>query len=496
MSSKKDREQKLLLLLSKTQEYLTSEDLAETLHTSQKTIYRLIKKINANFPNGRLILSEKGRGYKLDKEKFIGQNMLKQSKASYFSPRERRNRIMEELLLSSPKAKKVYDLYEAYFVGESVIFTDEQAISEQLQSYNLRLVRKQRTVAIQGDEAAIRKAIADLIQLSNVIDIDEIKTNEELNLNHYDVCFILEQLRFMEKQLDITLPYPYNINIFSHLYILISRSKKVGTAVLSERSISGFEEVKGDEKEQLLYKVASATIRKIEHYLMKKLPESEIYYLYQYLVSSRMQGSFSKVTTFSAIVTQITQRYLDEMAVKLNVPMKGEAIFLDLANHIKPMLNRLRHGIQVKNSLLSQIMMTYEDIFSQVKEVSDFISITFDLPVVNDDENGFITLYFARIIETNQLPIRTIIMCTTGIGTSELLKVKVEKKFPELEIIDVLASRNAKNLMEKYAGIDLILSTVQLPETVSIPYLLVSAMFNADDQNRLQKKIEAIYHER
>ncbi|MTD38699.1 PRD domain-containing protein [Erwinia sp. CPCC 100877] len=496
MSSKKDREQKLLLLLSKNQEYMTSEDLAETLHTSQKTIYRLIKKINTEFSGGTLILSEKGRGYKLDKEKFIGQNMLKQSKKSHYSPRERRNRIMEELLLFSPKAKNVYDLYEEYFVGESVIFNDEQAISEQLQKYNLQLVRKQRTVAIKGEEANIRKAITDLIQLANIIDIDEIRTNEDLNFNNYDVLFILEQLRSVEKQLEITIPYPYNINIFSHLYILISRSRKVGTDALSERNGMRLDELKQDEKDQQLYKIAAETIHKIENYLAKQLPESETYYLYQYLVSSRMQGSFSKLTTFSADVTQITQLYLDEMAIRLNVPMKNEAIFLDLANHIKPMLNRLRHGIQVKNSLLSQIKMTYESIFSQVAEVSAIISTTFALPVINEDENGFITLYFARIIETNQLPLRTIIMCTTGIGTSELLKVKVEKKFPELEIVDVLASRNAKTLAGNYAGIDLILSTVHLPASVRIPSLLVSAMFTADDQNRLQKKIEEIYHER
>ncbi len=46
---------------------------------------------------------------------------------------------MEELLLSSPNAKNVYDLFEEYYVGESVIFSDEQIISEHLQRYDLKL---------------------------------------------------------------------------------------------------------------------------------------------------------------------------------------------------------------------------------------------------------------------------------------------------------------------------------------------------------------------
>ncbi|MFR3684325.1 MAG: BglG family transcription antiterminator [Enterococcus sp.] len=496
MSLKKDREQMLLLFLSKNQDYVTSNELADLLNTSQKTVYRLVKSINDGFSDGVLIKSEKGRGYKLDYEKYIGQSKVTLSKKSHYTPNERRNRIMEELLLSSPKAKSVYDLYEEYYVGESVIFADEQIISEKLKKYNLELVRKKRTVSIKGDESNVRKAISDMIQMLNIIDIDELRTNEDLNFNNYDVLFVLDQLRQMEKQLEIVIPYPYNVNIFSHLYILISRSRKVGTTLLHERNKSWSKEMGSVEKDAAIYKVARSTISNVANYLHEKLPESEIEYLYQYLVSSRMQGSIGKITNFTPEVMSITQRYLDEMSVRLNIPIKNDSIFLDLANHIKPMINRLGHGIRVKNSLLSQIKMTYEEIFKQVVEVSSLISSKYELPRINDDENGFITLYFARIIETNQLPIRTVIMCTTGVGTSELLKVKVGKKFSELEIVDVISSREAKNFLDKYPGVELILTTINLNEEVHTDSLLVSAMFTKDDQDRLQKKIEDIYKKR
>lgn len=104
LSSINSREQKLLLFLSKNQDYVTSEDLTEILTVSKKTVYRLIKKINEEYVEGPLILSEKGRGYKLDHEKFINyQKSSKKYKENQFSTNERRKRIMEELLLSSPK---------------------------------------------------------------------------------------------------------------------------------------------------------------------------------------------------------------------------------------------------------------------------------------------------------------------------------------------------------------------------------------------------------
>ncbi len=162
--------------------------------------------------------------------------------SSAYSPEERRNRIMEELLLSSPKAKNVYDLFKDYYVGDSVIFNDEQVISDQLAEYQLKLTRKNRTLAIQGEEGNIRQAIADLIQAFNTVDIDELASVKESRLNTYDALFVLNQIKKMEKNLKITLPYPYNINIFSHLYILITRSRNVGLLKINDRNILTKEE--------------------------------------------------------------------------------------------------------------------------------------------------------------------------------------------------------------------------------------------------------------
>jgi len=494
MSSKRKREQELLMYLSKKQDFVTSEELMEVLDVSQKTVYRLINKINNEYVDGPLILSERGRGYKLDYEKFINyQKGLNQYKDGQYTPHERRIRIMEELLLSSPKPISVYQLFSHFHVGESVIFNDEQIMSEVLKKYNLVLERKNRTLAILGEEANIRKAIKDINEIFNVIDIDDLKRNKELNFNRYDVFFILDQLKKIEEDLDITIPYPYNVNIFSHLYILLSRTRKVPTRLYPDK-IS--EQVLENMKNDILYPVAKEVIQNIEKYLNSPLPEIEIYFLYQYLVSSRMQGSIAKTSTFSADVVNVTKTYIEGMSSCLGIELDSQSLFVELANHIKPMLNRLQHNIRVKNSLLSQIKVTYENVFNAVKKVSEMVSERFNLPEINDDENGFITLYFAKAIETGQhlRPIKTLIMCTTGIGTSELLQAKVSKKFPEIEIVDVISTSNTQKSKDKYPEAELILSTVHMKEDVPIPYLLVSAMFTNDDQDRLRKKIEEIYH--
>jgi activator of the mannose operon (transcriptional antiterminator) len=496
MSSKKEREQKLLFLLSKNRDYMTAEALADLLATSPKTIYRLIKKMNDESTIGPLVLSEKGRGYQLDYEKYMKQNYWQNHNKSPLLPAERRSRILEELLLSAPKARNVADLFEAYYVGDSVIFNDEQLMAEELKTYNLKLERKNRTLAIIGAEAQIRKAIADRLEIQNILDIDELRTNKELKFNHYDVLFLSNQLKQIEQQLNIVIPYPYNVNIFSHLYILIRRFKKVGPSFITAKKDLSASEKAELEKNQPLAKAAERTILAIQNYLNQQLPEIEKYYLYQYLVSSRIQGPVSEVAHFSTHVLQVTQFYLEEMSRRLKVPIERDALFVELANHIKPMLNRLAHKIRVKNNLLEQIKLTYDALFNQVAAVSKQVSAKYALPEINEDENGFITLYFARLLEMHQVPIRTLIMCTTGVGTSELLRVKISKKFPELEVVAVIANRNIKESLKKYSNIELILTTIHLAEQLAVKSLLVNVMFTMDDQQRLQRKIEEIYHER
>lgn len=489
-----EREDKLKLILSKEKGYINSKDIATLMKTSTKTIYRLIKKINDDFHDGELILSEKGKGYKLDYEKFINQAKTTDLATINIHPNKRQDIVMEQLLLSSPKTLKVIDLYKDYFVGDSTIANDEKIIAERIMAYDLVLLRKNRTLSIKGKEENIRKAIAELVLRLNIIDVDYSKFSDMLNFNRYDVLFISAQLELIEKELGSTIPYPYNINIFSHLYILINRSKKIKHKILGEKLTDAQLSLLDDDIK--IRDISIDIIRNVECYLRTKLPVSEIYFLYLYMISSRMEHIPQKSQTFSNEVEDITKFYLKKVANELKIKDVNNSIFIDLASHIKPMINRLKNQIKVKNSLLQQIKITYDLIFNSVTEVSKNVSDKFNLPTISADEIGFITLYFARIIETNQFPIQTLIMCTTGVGTSELLKVKISKKFPELNIKDVISSRNYQSILEHNPEIELILTTIGINDKLPFHSLLVSAMLTDDDQARIRKKIEEIYNER
>lgn len=64
-----DLAQSVIHLLQDQQGFLTSNEHARELKVSSKTIQRVVSRINTAYGNN-IITSEKGRGYKLDYERF------------------------------------------------------------------------------------------------------------------------------------------------------------------------------------------------------------------------------------------------------------------------------------------------------------------------------------------------------------------------------------------------------------------------------------------
>src|SRR5699024_11055609 len=87
---------------------------------------------------------------------------------------------------------------------------------------------------------------------------------------------------------------------------------------------------------------------------------------------------------------------------------------------------------------------------------------------------------------------RVLIMCSSGVGTSELLKVKVKKAFPELEIIAVVSARQYQKNQTQFSNIDLILTTVHLTISSETPMILVNSVFTKQDENRVKEKLGEI----
>lgn len=479
-------ERALINLFLTKNDFLTANQLALMLEVSSKTVYRKIKNINSATDEKEIIISEKGRGYKLNYKAYIQAKLETTSDIFGYTPSERREKILLQVLFKSPKYLNIAKLYEGYYVGYNSIKNDFALLNQSIEKYHLALEKKQKEIRVVGTEENIRIAINEVINNLDLSSYDDLKT-EYSNLNNADVQFIVRQMEIIENKLMISIPYPYDINIFSHLYILINRFR--------QGEVEDFDET--DEiylvTNEKLHTIAVEAIESIEQYLKMKLPKRETFNFLQYLISSRFNHEIELISSnVLPIVEEMTDFYINQVAAKIDMPINKKQLKIELLSHMKPMVNRMNHQINIKNNLLSDIKLEYGQLFEIIKETARDVAETFKLNTISDDEVGYITIYFAKHIEESPLVKRIIIMCSSGIGTSELLKVKVQKAFPDVEIVDVLSSTRFKNSLQDYQNIDFILTTINSESTKEIPSLLVSAMFTEKDKMMVKKMMESL----
>lgn len=487
-----DKEKAILEILSQESGYLNSKDIAAKVGVSTRTIARYVKQINIESDVGPLVVSEKGKGYTLNYDNYLKAG-LGASKVSNYSPIERRNEILLRILFNSPKFTSTDSLFEPYFISETVSNMDLLSIKNKISKYNLKLVRKNRQVKISGLESSIRQAIIETINKTNAINLKDLK-GEFPDLSSYDMEFIIKQLQVIELNLNSTIPYPYNINIFSHIYILINRYRK---GVIDSKNET--EELTDSERKLIslnekLYKIAETVINNLSLYLHRNIPDIERYYVLQYLVSSRLFSEPDDHASYSKEVQSLTRNLIEEIGKEMNISISKGDIESELLGHIKPMLNRVNNHINIRNKLLQDIKIEYADTFEDVKEATNRIFEEQYGQKLSDDEIGFLTLYFAKYIEQHPRKINVLIMCASGIGTSELLKVKVKKYFPQLNIIDVVSLRQYENnQIEFNKVIDLIITTIGYKtKNGKKPVILVNAMFTPNDQARVEKILKEL----
>jgi len=249
-------------------------------------------------------------------------------------------------------------------------------------------------------------------------------------------------------------------------------------------------------KEERYYQLAVKVRKNIEAYLNTSLPESETINIYAYLASSRIDKSSETTKIFPENVRMITDFYINGFEKESKITITHSLIFNELASHIKPMLNRLKSNIIVKNSLIEDIKLEYGELFDIVSKTSRKVSENYQLPTITEDEAGFITLYFARYTEQHPQKIKALILCTTGMGTSELLKVKVMKFFPEIDIQATASIKECSKEFVQNISVELILTTVKVQDNLQVPTILVNTLFIKKDKENVRNIIKEIIWKR
>lgn len=220
--------------------------------------------------------------------------------------------------------------------------------------------------------------------------------------------------------------------------------------------------------------------------------------MFEYLVSSRFNSFNGIILNNNDLANEVTDTYVDIVSQELRTNF-DQKLKLDIKNHVLSMIRRLKMNISLPNALLNDIKLEYPDIFSATKNASVKISKQFKLPEISDDEIGYLCLYFAKSYEENistTKRVRTYVICTTGIGTSQIISTKIRKKIPEIDIVGMASNINIEEILRNEKNIDFLISTIPIKAELKIPVEIVSAFFTKQDEDKIRTLVKELINNR
>ena len=178
----------------------------------------------------------------------------------------------------------------------------------------------------------------------------------------------------------------------------------------------------------------------------------------------------------------------------LKIPLtKDSKLLCSLRSHLNPAITRIKYGLPLNNPLLSDIYDTYPNTFKTVKRSAYIFKRILDVDI-NDDEIGYLTLHLACSIDRLKEPLKTVVVCHSGVGACELLLNKLNFEFNELKVI---ALKSATSLASfSLSGVDLIISTVPLDIDSDIRNITINPLLTKSDMLRLKVVIKEIYSQK
>ena len=154
-----------------------------------------------------------------------------------------------------------------------------------------------------------------------------------------------------------------------------------------------------------------------------------------------------------------------EEQTRIPFHLKEEILCENLYKHMTALIIRIKHRIQVTNPLKENIRANYRPIYEAVELFVPTIEEVIGGEII-EDELAFLVIHFSTIASTIKQNVmymyKSVVVCHHGLATGNLLAENLKEKFPQIEVVAVLSSREAE-LVDKL-NVDLIFSTFQLSD--------------------------------
>lgn len=472
---------------------MSLKEISNFLNVSERTVRNDISKINNSLIKYNSTIKKlKDNSYSLTFLDEIGEKIFKNDFFSFdnFNFNDPKDRILYIKLayLYAENYIKLDDLADEMFISKSTIQNDLREVKNFLENYELKLEFKANYgMKISGDEKSIRKAISDIIyRTSQAYNFEDI--GEKLLFYSQDKIGIIRSIIIDNvKKTDINLSDLSMNNLIVHLIIAMKRiDKNIYLTLNTPKDFSEFNE----------YLISKSIVYDLENKFNIKFPKEELDYITMYLIGTRLsfEGEILEKEDPNdlTLLDKTCKKLINKVQTLLNCKLQNDTqLYYGLVNHLKPAIYRLKNNMSIRNPLLDSIKQNYPDIYEACVIGSEILNNSFNI-ILNEDEIGFISIHFGAAIERHKLnapKLRVLLVCTTGVGSSQLLKYKLKSKFNKR--ITIIGLSQYYNL-DKFSDddYDLIIFTVNFDNTSRKPTIVINDILGESDFSKIEKFID------
>lgn len=486
-----NREIQLLNFLVNQGTWVTNTTLANHLDLSSRSISTYIAEINRKYD--KLIISS-NKGYRIQqKEKaidIIQAAPLMRMPGNY---EERKKYILEKILLSQ-QCPTIDSLSDRLCISPLTLQNELSRLRTELSELGLHLKIKNNKLSIIGLDRDKRRLILDLInnELENssfsLEEIQEFFSNVDLkNIKKIVLNVLKENEYFLD---DYSL-----LNYILHIAIFIELNKDVNTEV----------------KEHIAHKLNFRDIASPHVYHIIEEIYSELKNVYggNYTLEDFCEVSLSMMT--SAVSNHITKLHIDQLDELVgseieellyeivrsvrstySIDLKEDSFMIRFAFHLKNVLERVEHNINIRNSQFRKIKNDFPLIYVIAVYISNIINKKTN-HTLSEDEIAYIALHIGVLMEEKKAyseKLTCVVLAPDYYTVNRTLFRRINSIFSESLIIqNFLASIDDLSESDDY---DLLLSTIEINPKIKTPHILIDPFLSETSINNVFQKIDEV----
>lgn len=514
ISNKEGIKRELLSVLLDKKEPVTVTELAKIIEKTGRTVRNYLDEIEAEYKDyGFEIVRKSNVGVYLNADELsriklrshLQEEHLSNVKCDDFSS-QYRQLYMLKTLFEYKFSYTIQMFADELYCSKSTIVNDLVYVQDWIEKHELTLKRRQNQgLWIEGNENNYRKAFKDLLCEIKENEYEECEIAEEIEKLDYrinyanyikvknmvpdiDLYCIQNIIQRAEKELRAYFTDQAFLNLVIHIAITIKRIKSKKNVSVN---VSLFESL----KEEYEYEVAEWVVNELSKNFRVKFPDEEISYISMHMLGAKIQENYDSEEQ-SRIIEKQENEFVDiaksiiRMASEiLNIDLTGDkGLLTRLVLHLRPTIIRLKYGLKLTNPMIEEIKRDYTSIFGAIWACSGIFEKELGV-TINEDEVGYLALHIALSIENLNSKINTVVVCSSGIGTSQLVASKLTKKFRNLNITHILPLNLLNEKIVEQS--DLIITTVRNVKD-NKKVVFVSTLLNENDLINIEDTIRKI----